>query len=114
MPIVGAAAAARPSADFAEWVLVHIPLGTVYAEEQIFRATLDPLLGPAIGAATFGLWHIHPARVAGDNVVVTVVATAAAGLAFDWLATRYDTVAAPALAHLAINVAGAAIVGSRR
>jgi membrane protease YdiL (CAAX protease family) len=45
-----------------------------------------------------------------------VVATAAAGWAFDWLYRRSGSLLAPMLAHLAINEAGAvaALVVQRR
>lgn len=104
-----------PEVSPAEWIAVHIPIGTVYSEEMIFRATLDPLLdnmfgsriGSLLGALTFGLWHIHPARAAGDSVPVTMAATTAAGVAFGWLRRRTGSVTAPALLHSAINVGGA-------
>lgn len=99
----------------AEWVAVHIPLGTVYAEELIFRATLDPLLDSAFGtragipagAAVFGLWHVHPARAAGDNVAATVAFTGISGLLFGALARRAGSATAPALLHWAVNAGGA-------
>ncbi|MEU1986360.1 CPBP family intramembrane glutamic endopeptidase [Nocardia sp. NPDC019395] len=105
-----------------EWVAVHIPLGTVYAEELIFRATLDPLLdrecggriGTLLGGAVFGLWHIYPARVAGDNVLGTVVFTGGAGLVFGGLGRWAGSATAPALMHWAVNAGGALLsrVGS--
>ncbi|MEV5649400.1 CPBP family intramembrane glutamic endopeptidase [Nocardia sp. NPDC052254] len=104
----------EPEVDVAEWVTIHIPLGTVYSEETIFRGTLDPLLdeaagplGRCCGALIFGLWHIHPARAAGDNVAATVAATTAGGLIFSWLRRRTDSATAAALAHLALNAGGA-------
>lgn len=104
-----------PEVSAVEWIAVHIPIGTVYGEEMIFRATLDPLLdnmfgsrlGSVLGALTFGLWHIHPARAAGDSVPVAIAATAAGGVAFGWLRRRTGSVTAPALLHSAINVGGA-------
>ncbi len=106
----------RTPAEFAEWLLVHIPFGTVFVEEQLFRATLDPLLidaygpriGAALGVATFGLWHVHPARAAGDSVPATVLATTVAGIVFGALARR-GGVSAAAAAHLAINAGGAVL-----
>ncbi|WP_459549080.1 CPBP family glutamic-type intramembrane protease [Nocardia sp. X0981] len=99
----------------AEWIAVHIPVGTVYSEELIFRATLDPLLdrefgpraGAFAGAAAFGLWHIHPARAAGDTVFGTLVFTGAAGLLFGTLRRHTDSATAPALLHWAVNAGGA-------
>jgi uncharacterized protein len=101
----------------AEWIAVHIPIGTVYSEELIFRGILDPLLdsafgarsGALLGAATFGLWHIRPARAAGDSVPASIAATAAGGLVFGWLRRRADSSTAPALLHLAINCGGAIV-----
>ncbi|WP_327148584.1 CPBP family intramembrane glutamic endopeptidase [Nocardia sp. NBC_01329] len=109
-----------PDVSTAEWVAVHIPLGTVYPEELIFRATLDPLMkrqfgsraGAVAGAAVFGLWHIHPAHVAGDNVAGTVVFTAFSGLLFGALAGHAGSVSASALLHWAVNAGGAVL--SRR
>ncbi|NMN97113.1 CPBP family intramembrane glutamic endopeptidase [Antrihabitans stalactiti] len=117
LPAARAAVGEAPRDDLAEWTLVHIPIGTVYAEELIFRGTLDPLLenvfgpqvGGVLGAATFGLWHIQPARVAEQNVVGTVVATSLAGLVFGWLRHRGGSVVAPALLHFALNVGGAVL-----
>ncbi|MFE9321258.1 lysostaphin resistance A-like protein [Nocardia sp. NPDC052278] len=104
-----------PDVRLGEWVAVHIPIGTVYSEELIFRATLNPLLdkefgprcGALIGAATFGLWHIYPARAAGDSVPASIAATAAGGLLFDLLRRRTDSATAPALLHFAVNAGGA-------
>ncbi|WP_280423646.1 CPBP family intramembrane glutamic endopeptidase [Nocardia carnea] len=98
-----------------EWVAVHIPVGTVYTEELFFRATLDPLLdnefgtyaGTALGSAAFGLWHIHPARAAGDSVLGTVLFTGAAGLVFGTLRRWTDSATTPALLHWAVNAGGA-------
>ncbi|NKY35815.1 CPBP family intramembrane metalloprotease [Nocardia speluncae] len=100
-----------------EWVAVHIPLGTVYTEELIFRATLDPLLdkefgtraGIALGGAAFGLWHIRPALAAGDSVLGTVVFTGAAGSVFGTLRRWTGSATAPALLHWAVNAGGAVL-----
>ncbi|WP_410874292.1 CPBP family intramembrane glutamic endopeptidase [Nocardia sp. A7] len=103
-----------PETSTLEWIAVHIPVGTVLAEEAIFRGTLDPLLaesigGPAsaIGAVDFGLWHIHPAKAANDSIPLTILATTLAGLIFTELRRRSDSATAPALLHLAINAGGA-------
>lgn len=110
--------------DPIERVTVHIPIGTVYSEELIFRATLDPLLdntfgariGPLASAAVFGLWHIHPARVAGDNVPATIALTTLGGLLFGLLSRHANSVTAPALLHFALNAGGviAPLVAERR
>lgn len=109
--------ARTPEVGPAEWIAAHIPFGTVLPEELVFRATLDPLLtallGPRpallLGAVTFGLWHIHPARSAGDPVLPTVVATTAAGVVFTLLGRHAGSATAPALLHLTLNVTGAMI-----
>ncbi|MFD4295195.1 CPBP family intramembrane glutamic endopeptidase [Rhodococcus sp. NPDC058532] len=101
-------------ADHTEWVFVHIPVGTVLAEELAFRSVLyalarraSPRWAPAFGAAAFGLWHVTPARHAGDSVPGTVALTAAASVLFDLLRGRSGSVLAPALLHLAVNAGGA-------
>ncbi len=111
---VGEIAERVPETSHAEWVGLHIPVGTVVSEELVFRGTLTPLLddtfGPAgtwLGATTFGLWHIYPARAAGDPIPVAIAITAAAGLFFDHLRHRTGSAAAPALLHLALNAGGA-------
>ncbi|MFE7745437.1 CPBP family intramembrane glutamic endopeptidase [Nocardia sp. NPDC057455] len=104
-----------PDVPATEWVAVHIPIGTVYSEELVFRGTLDPLLdhvfgpriGALLGAATFGLWHIAPARAVGDNIPATVAVTTAGGFVFGWLRRRTAGTVAPALLHLAMNAGGA-------
>ncbi|UFS95141.1 CPBP family intramembrane glutamic endopeptidase [Nocardia huaxiensis] len=103
-----------PDVTTAEWAGVHIPFGTVYSEELIYRATLTPLLretwgadGKWLGATTFGLAHVQPARSVGDPIPATVAVTALAGLVFDHLRDRSGSAAAPALAHLALNAGGA-------
>ncbi|WP_239476894.1 CPBP family intramembrane glutamic endopeptidase [Nocardia arizonensis] len=111
---VGEFAGRDAEADTAEWVAIHIPIGTVYSEELVFRATLDPVLdtvlgprlGPIAGAATFGLWHIDPARAAGDSIPATVFATALGGAILSALARRTGSTTAPALLHLAVNTGG--------
>ncbi|WP_040794341.1 CPBP family intramembrane glutamic endopeptidase [Nocardia higoensis] len=106
-----------PEVPPVEWIAVHIPFGTVLPEELVFRAALDPLLaeltGPrpalVLGAVAFGLWHVHPARAAGDPVLPTVVATTAAGVLFVLLNRRARSTTAPALLHFTVNAAGAVL-----
>lgn len=128
VPVVGyAVALAMPSLrsrivvpddvrhDFVDWVAVQIPFGTVITEELLFRGVLTALTegawpvpaATAVRAAAFGLWHVHPARVADDSVPGTIAFTASASLVFDWLRARSGSVLAPALLHLAVNVGGA-------
>ncbi|MFC4603558.1 CPBP family intramembrane glutamic endopeptidase [Rhodococcus kronopolitis] len=116
VPAVRARLAAGPglgSGEFARWVGVRIPIGTVLAEELFFRSLLYaavrrawPRAGGVVGALAFGLWHVRPARVAAESVAVTVAVTAASSLLFDRL-RREGGVAAPALLHLSVNVGGA-------
>ncbi|MCG7608252.1 MULTISPECIES: CPBP family intramembrane glutamic endopeptidase [Mycobacterium] len=97
------------------WLALRIPLGTVWPEEAAFRGALGKVgtdaFGPAGGqvlqATAFGLSHIADARAAGQPVLPTVLATGVAGWVFGRLAQRSASLAAPMLAHLAINEAGA-------
>lgn len=99
----------------AGWLVLHIPLGTVWAEEAAFRGALATVAAQGLGrtpgrllqAAAFGLFHITDARRAGEPVVPTVLATSAAGWLLGWLAERSGSLAAPILVHLATNEAGA-------
>ncbi|CRZ18896.1 Rv0804 family intramembrane glutamic endopeptidase [Mycolicibacterium neworleansense] len=99
----------------ARWLALRIPVGTVWPEEAIFRAALAKVgaeaFGPAGGqilqATAFGLSHIADARAAGEPVLPTVLVTGVAGWVFGRLAQRSSSLAAPMLAHLAINEAGA-------
>jgi membrane protease YdiL (CAAX protease family) len=102
-------------ASVPDWLLLRIPVGTVWAEEAGFRAALATAGSSAFGksggrllqAAAFGLSHIADARATGGPVVATVVATGIGGWLFGWLADRSGSLAAPMLVHLAINEAGA-------
>jgi uncharacterized protein len=103
-----------PSAS--AWMALQIPLGTVWAEEAAFRAALAAAGthdfgvsgGRLLQAAAFGLSHIADARATGEPVVPTILATGSAGWVFGWLAERSGSLAAPMLAHLAINEVAAA------
>jgi membrane protease YdiL (CAAX protease family) len=116
IPAVRAGMAARVlPTSWWKWLLVDIPIGTVWTEEAIYRGALGTVAAEAFGpgpgrllqAVIFGLSHIPDARGAGEPVLGTVVVTGAAGWVFGWLATRSGSLLAPALAHLAINEAGA-------
>jgi membrane protease YdiL (CAAX protease family) len=125
VPRVRGAMAGRDLPRPAVWLLVRIPIGTVWSEEAAFRAALGtvaeaafgPRWGRLVQAAAFGLSHVAgaarpatsgpDARRAGEPVFGTVLATSAAGWAFGWLYARSGSLAAPMLAHLAINEAGA-------
>jgi uncharacterized protein len=97
------------------WLLLRIPLGTVWAEESAFRAALATAGSTAFGrtggrllqSTSFGLCHIADARATGEPVIGTVLVTGIGGWLFGWLADRSGSLAAPMLAHLAINEAAA-------
>ncbi|OBI83413.1 abortive phage infection protein [Mycobacterium asiaticum] len=97
------------------WLGVHIPIGTVWAEEVAFRGALSAVGTEAFGvaggqvlqSAAFGLSHIADARATGQPAVPVVLVTGVAGWLFGRLAGRCGSLAAPILAHLAINESGA-------
>ncbi|MET0474953.1 MAG: CPBP family intramembrane glutamic endopeptidase [Mycobacterium sp.] len=99
----------------AAWLLIRIPIGTVWSEEAAFRAALGTVaaqafgsrLGRVVQAGAFGLSHVADARGAGRSVAGTVLVTGVAGWVFGWLNDRAGSIVAPMLAHLAINEAGA-------
>ena len=125
----------RGSAIVAYHGLVRIPLATAIAEELLFRSAL---LGVGLrrGAqwraivstsVLFGLWHVVPALRSHDanphaaqladraggrsaTVVATTAITAMAGAGLAMLRLRSRSVAAPIVAHAAIN--GGALLGS--
>ncbi|WP_018602168.1 CPBP family intramembrane glutamic endopeptidase [Mycobacterium sp. 155] len=105
-------------ANPAGWLMLRIPVGTVWSEETAYRAALASVGARAFGArggrllqaAAFGLSHIADARATGVPVVGTVLVTGGAGWVFGWLADRSGGLAAPMLAHLAVNEAGALAV----
>lgn len=114
---------------------IEIPLGTVLAEETMFRGALPAMLrrrfahrrmwavrGDVAAATLFGLWHVLPSLdMAESNAVLrdlplglgtpvaivgSVAATAAAGLGFTWLRNRSGSLLAPMLLHWALNSSG--------
>jgi membrane protease YdiL (CAAX protease family) len=102
-------------ASSAQWLALRIPVGTVWSEEAAFRAALGAVAADAFGptggrllqSLAFGLSHIDDARSTGEPVTGTVAVTGVAGWIFALLAQRSGSLAAPMLAHLAINEAGA-------
>jgi len=109
---------------------VRIPLETALSEEVIFRGVLLGLalrnrstLGAVVSSSLwFGLWHVYPTvgslgRGAGGGAgnggrgaragatAGVVAATTAAGLGFAGLRLGSGSVAAPVLAHAALNMA---------
>jgi uncharacterized protein len=103
-------------ASASTWLALQIPLGTVWAEEAAFRAALAAVAGRGYGVAggrllqavAFGLSHIADARMTGEPVLPTVLATGGAGWIFGWLAEHSGSLSAPMLVHLAINESAAA------
>lgn len=105
--------------------LVRMPLGTSAFEEVAYRGVLFGALAGAgsvamavsVSAVLFGLSHVGPAlamaranphRVSPTTVVAaTVLATAVGGVLFALLRVRTLGIVAPALAHWAVNAAGA-------
>lgn len=111
---------------------VEIPIGTVLAEETMFRGVLPAMFrrrfahrrnwairADVTAALLFGLWHVLPSLdLAASNqalkdlplglgtpvaIGASVVATAGAGLMFTWLRNRSGSLLAPMLLHWAIN-----------
>lgn len=97
------------------WLVLRIPVGTVWSEEAAFRAALGTVAADAFGptggrllaSLAFGLSHVADARSTGEPVFGTVLVTGAAGWFFALLRERSGSLAAPMLAHLAINEGGA-------
>lgn len=107
-----------PPATAPDWLLLRIPVGTVWSEESAFRGALATAGSAAFGArggrllqaGAFGLSHIADARATDEPLIGTVLVTGIAGWLFGWLADTSGSLAAPMLAHLAINEAGAIAV----
>lgn len=114
---------------------VEIPIGTVLAEETMFRGVLPAMFrrrfahranwavrADVSAALLFGLWHVLPSLdLAASNsflkhlplglgtpvaIAVSVIGTAAAGLGFTWLRNRSGSLLAPMLLHWALNATG--------
>jgi uncharacterized protein len=122
-PVRSAMAGRALPAAPATWLGFRIPVGTVWSEEAAFRAALGTVAADAFGptggrflqAVAFGLSHIDDARGAKEPVIGTVVVTGVAGWFFALLREHSGSLAAPMLAHLAINEAGAvAALGVQR
>ncbi|OMC27302.1 abortive phage infection protein [Mycobacterium colombiense] len=117
-PVRRSMAGREPPATAPDWLLLRIPVATVWSEESAFRGALaaagsaafGPRGGRLLQASAFGLSHIADARATGEPVAATVLVTGIAGWLFGWLADRSGSLAAPMLAHLAINESGAIAV----
>ncbi len=117
--------------------LVRFPVGTALFEEVAFRGVLDGLWrrragagsARAVGAAAFGAWHLlptfrdYPAMAIRNGPSASMrerciaalsgaVITGLSGFGFAALRERSDSVAAPWLAHAAIN-AGSYLLARR-
>lgn len=114
--------------------LVRIPLGTAFAEEILFRGALLGIferrhsrrVADAASGVLFGLWHVVPTidriRRGSASAVVSegrpsvasvggvVLVTMAAGYGLAWLRDRSGSIAAPVVAHAALN--GLALLGA--
>jgi len=114
-PVRDGMAARMLPASTGRWLLLRIPIGTVWTEEAAYRAALGTVAERAFGefggqlfaAAAFGLSHVPDARAKGESVTGTVLVTGVAGWIFGWLYAKSGSLAAPMLVHLAVNEAGA-------
>jgi membrane protease YdiL (CAAX protease family) len=110
---------------------IRFPLGTALFEEVAFRGVVQatwrrsgatPFRAATVAAASFGVWHLIPARQAltgnplgsrltstrsRSGVVVTgALLTTLSSFALSWLRERSQSLIAPWLTHAAINSAG--------
>jgi len=117
-------------------VLIKIPIGTALAEETLFRGALLGIferrrsrrVADALSGLMYGLWHVLPTisqldtnpagNVVGSSNLAKagvvggiVLLTAAAGYGFALLRDKSESVAAPVIAHTALNVS--AYLGGR-
>lgn len=127
--------AALEPREVAAATLVRIPLGTALFEEVAFRGVLAaacrramaPPLATTWSNLVFGLWHVAPtivtlrindadprSRAGVATVAMAVVATTAAGALLDALRERSGSLAAPVLAHWAVNASGLVAAAARR
>jgi membrane protease YdiL (CAAX protease family) len=106
--------------------LIRFPIGTALFEEVAFRGVLDGLwrrrgarAARVVTAVAFGAWHLLPTFVLYPGMAVGrgraavadrmaaalggAAVTGIAGLGFTWLRERSGSVAAPWLAHAAVN-----------
>lgn len=117
---------------------IEIPIGTVLAEETMFRGVLPAMFrrrfahrrnwavrADVSAALLFGLWHVLPSfDLASSNMALkdlplglgtpvaiagSVIATTAVGMGFIWLRNRSGSLLAPVLLHWALNGTGLVI-----
>lgn len=104
-------------------ILVRIPLVTVVIEEAVFRGVLHGALVAVYpepvaiwaGALLFGLWHIGPGLDQAHavdrrslarfvHVLITVLATTAAGAFLVWLRVETGSIWVPVAVHAGVNM----------
>ncbi|HSJ84728.1 MAG TPA: type II CAAX endopeptidase family protein [Acidimicrobiia bacterium] len=104
-------------------ILLRIPLITVVIEEAMFRGVLHAALVTLYaepiaiwgGAVLFGLWHIGPGLDQADavdrrktarfvHVLITVMATTAAGAFLVWLRIETGSIWVPVAVHAGVNM----------
>lgn len=108
-------------AELIEDVALHVPVGTVLAEEVVFRGVLHaeaeralPGSGARIWSATvFALWHLEPALSEarrstrpGLQTAGTLLVTGLGDVVMGWLRRRSGSLLAPAGLHLGTNALG--------
>jgi len=108
-------------AELLEDVVLHIPVGTVLAEEVVFRGVLHAEAERALGGAAarawtavvFALWHLEPALAGGRrstrpllHLAGTLVVTGLGDLVMGGLRRRAGSLLAPAGLHLGTNALG--------
>lgn len=108
-------------AELLEAVLVHVPVGTVLAEELVFRGALHAEAERVLRgvparvwtASVFALWHLHPGLVEARrsarpaaHLAGTLAVTALGDVVMGWLRRRSGSLLGPAGLHLGTNDLG--------
>ncbi|MBA8792714.1 hypothetical protein FHX74_000308 [Friedmanniella endophytica] len=110
-PPATATGLATPSLPFALWTLTVMPVTVAFAEELLYRGTLQPAFAARIGrwpalvlvALGFGLQHAGLSALSVDAVVARVITTFLAGLVFGLLRRRFRTLWPLVIAHWLID-----------
>ncbi|XGU21281.1 CPBP family intramembrane glutamic endopeptidase [Rhodococcus sp. 3Y1] len=103
--------------DFLEWIILHIPFGTVLSEELLFRSAMSAVwsrelnrpTAQAVHALTFGLWHVAPPAVPATTFPQPWRSPALRHCC-SVAAPPWRQRTCPALLHLATNAGGALAV----
>jgi len=90
--------------------VVALALLSGFAEEVFFRGAIQSAWGPIIATALFALLHMGPGREFRLWTVFALVA----GAAFGGLMVWRQTLLAPVLAHIAVNLVGLARIRRKR